>query len=300
MGILLVIGSNLAYSLQSVSTRACSRRHGNSGLVYNAIIAFFAFCFSLVTGLIEGLDFPAEIWLFGLSAGFLYFGGFYYAFKSFQSGPFTLIKLITSFGMMTGILYGIIVRGEKMSVIIGIAIVLIFVAVFFANSDKDGGAQKSKSKIWLVYTLLYMLCNAGIAILQLMQQDRFYKLGEGGVKIPTCNTEFLIIAYATAFISLIVLSLAKDANRMGTILEKCLPFGLAAGSFNAISNLLSLSANHYIAQTIKLPFSTGSSLALGFVIGFIIYRERFTKKQILGLCVGTAAIALLLVYNLLK
>ena len=84
MGILLVFAQQLAYSCQSVSTRACSRRNGNGGLAYNAIIAFFAFCFSLVTGLIEGLSFPSGIWIYGIASGLLYFGGFYYAFKSFQ------------------------------------------------------------------------------------------------------------------------------------------------------------------------------------------------------------------------
>ncbi len=297
MGILLVFAQQLAYSCQSVSTRACSRRNGNGGLVYNAIIAFFAFCFSLVTGLIEGLSFPLGIWIYGIASGLLYFGGFYYAFKSFQSGPFTLIKLITAFGMMTGIIYGIVVRGEKMSVIIAVAIVLIFVAIFFANADKDGDVGQGGSKIWLLYTILYMLCNAGIAILQLMQQDRFYIVNEKGSKIPTCNTEFLIIAYATACISLLVVSLAKDANRMGGILRKCLPFGVAAGSFNAISNLLSLEANRHIEQTIKLPFGTGCSLAIGFVIGFLIYKERLSKRQMFGLVTGVVAVALLLVRN---
>lgn len=300
MGILLVLGSNLAYSLQSVTTRTCSRRNGSGGLVYNVIIALFAFCFSLVTGLVEGLNFNSGIWIFGILGGFLYFGGFYYAFKSFQTGPFTLIKLITSFGMMTGILYGIIVRGEKMSVLIALGILLIFTAVFLVNSGKDDGVnKKSDSKIWLFYTILYMLCNAGIAILQLMQQDRFYVLGENGNKVPTCNTEFLIIAYATACISLLIMCFVKDAKSVGAVFKKCLPFGVAAGSFNALSNLLSLEANRHIAQTIKLPFSTGSSLAIGFIIGFLIYKERFTRKQILGLATGVVAIALLLIRNFL-
>ncbi len=300
MGVLLVLAQNVVHSFESISTRTCSKRHGNGGLAYNAIICFFAFCVALITGITEGLNFPPEIWIFGLISGVFYLGGFYYAFKAFQTGPFTIIKLISAFGMLAGIFYGIIVRNEKITLILISGIVLIFVAIFLTNSDNKKNDKKSSSRFWLIYTLLFMLCNAGIAVLSLMQQDRFYVLSEAGGKVPTCNTEFLIISYAFAFTSLMTISLVKNFAATGIILKKCFPYGVITGGFNALHNLLSLEANRYIEQTIKAPLSTGISLAIGFVIGFIVFKERFSKKQILGLFVGTAAISLLLVYNALK
>lgn len=301
MGVLLIFAQNLVHSLESVSTRTCSKRHGNGGLAYNAIICFFAFCVSLTTGIAEGLDFPPEIWIYGIIGGVFYLGGFYYAFKAFQTGPFTIIKLISAFGMLAGIFYGIIVRNEEINAILISGIVFIFVAIFLTNSDsKKNEEKKPSTKLWLVYTFLFMLCNAGIAILSLMQQDRFYILNDKGGKVPTCNTEFLIICYAVAFLSLITISLVKDFTKTGVILKKCFLYGFITGGFNALHNFLSLEANRYIEQTIKGPLSTGFSLAIGFAIGFIIFKERFSKKQICGLFVGTAAIALLLIYNMLK
>jgi len=301
MGVLLVLAKDIVHSFESISTRACSKKHGNGGLAYNAIICFFALCVSIITGLTEGLNFPAGIWVYGIISGFFYLGGFYFAFLAFQDGPFTIIKLISTFGMLTGIIYGIIARDEKMTVILAIGIVLIFVAIFLTNSAKSDAEQKtSGSKKWLLYTFIFVLCNAGITVISLLQQDKFYIINENGSKIPTCNTEFLIISFATAFIALMVTSLVKDSKKTGGIFKKCLPYGIAAGAFNAISNMLNLEANRHIEQTVKIPLGTGISLAIGFILGFVLYKERFAKKQLCGFAVGVVAIALLLAYNILK
>ena len=129
-----------------------------------------------------------------------------------------------------------------------------------------------------------VLSNALIAIIGKMQHDTF---GD------TYKNEYLIVSFLGAALWLTVLGFLFERRNLRATLRHGTLYGVIAGFFNGINNLLSLVVYNYLAISIVSPMKTGLGMLLSFLIALLVYRERFTRRQWAGAAVGTVAILLM-------
>lgn len=284
MGYLLILAHTLLHLGEGVCVRSYAKNHGSGGMLMNAIIALFASLFFLLTDR-DGFHAPAEMIPLAMINAVLFGAGFYFTFLAFKCGPFGLTKLISSFSLLFAIFYGIFFLEEQPSATTFIGIAAIFAAVVLINhKGGDNTAEGSVSVKWMIYILISTVSNGFIAILTRMQQIKFN---------DTCSNEFQFISIFGSFLLLAVMGLISDRGKLPYILRYGSLYGLVAGICNGAKNLLTLVIYTLLPLSVVSPLKTGFGMVATFVMALLYYKEKYSKRQMIGVCVGVSAVILL-------
>ena len=73
----------------------------------------------------------------------------------------------------------------------------------------------------------------------------------------------------------------------------CLPYTVVNGTVNASLNLLMLIIIGKLPNIVLYPTFSALSMLVSFLLGFVVYKERFTVYQYIGYTMGIASIVLL-------
>ena len=284
IGYILIVLFTILNLGESMIVRAYGKRHGSGGLLMSAITSLFAALFFLVTDK-SGFYVPSEMIPLALINVCLIGAGFYFTFVAYKHGPYGLTRLFSGFYLLFTISYGIIFLKEPTTIMTYVGIVLVIVAMILINYKKeDGGEKKSFSIKWLLCVLISLTANGFIGIITRMQQIRFD---------DACSSEFQFISFGGGFVLLALLGLIVDRDKLGYVMKKGSLYGLGAGVLNGAKNFLTLVIYLYLPLSIISPVKMGLSIIGSFAVAFICYKEKYTKKQLLGVAVGAVAIILL-------
>lgn len=285
MGIFLILAGQISHLVETMIVRARSKKAGSGGFLFNAFISFFSMLLFVVTDK-GGLQFPPKLWLFGLISGCMYAGGFYFMFVALKYGSFGISKLLMTFVAVFPITYGLLFLKEEASVFTYVGICLALAAVFMTNYTK--GTKEPVSKKWVLYMVLTILCNGGIAILTRMQQITFD---------AQCDNEFLILSLGLSFLILLLIGIFQDVikgkQKFMDIVRNDLLYSIGVGATNGLNNLTSVMAYRYLAISVATPLKSGIGIVLGFLVSVLLYKEKFNKMQFAGMAVSLAAVILL-------
>ena len=284
MGYLLIVIFTLLNLGESIAVRTYAKRHGSGGMLMNAIVALFAALFFLVTDT-GGFYAPIEMLPLALINACLFGAGFYFTFISYRIGPFGLTRLLSGFSLLFSIFYGIFSLGEKPSVLTYIGIVAIFASMVLINYKKKGDDdEKGVSLKWFICIMTSVIANGFISILTRMQQIRFN---------DACSNEFQFISIGGSFLILAVLGIILDRDKLPYILKHGSLYGLIGGVFNGAKNFLTLIIYTLLPLSILSPMKTGLNMIATFAMALLYYKERYTKRQMIGVTLGVAAVLLL-------
>lgn len=84
-----------------------------------------------------------------------------------------------------------------------------------------------------------------------------------------------------------------DRDKLGRVIKTGSLYGFGAGILNGAKNFLTLVIYLYLPLSIVSPLKMGLSLVGSFAVAFLMYKEKYTKKQLLGVAIGAAAIIIL-------
>lgn len=273
---------------ESIIVRRYGKRHGKGGMLFNAIICFCALLYCIFTECFKteyAFYFPKELWIYGMISGLFYAIGFYAAYLALKLGSFGLTKLISSFGTLIPITYGIVFLKEPTTAFTFISITLILISLFLTkyqkNTDPDAPVITFK---WVVSIVTFVLANAGISIVAKSQQLRFATM---------CSNEYLAISYTIAAVLLLVLTAFYERSSFRTVLKNGIVYGVFAGLLNGLKNILVILTYLYVPISIVSPVKTALGLVISFVISVIFYKESFTKRQLIGVAIGIIAVLLI-------
>ena len=280
MGTLLIAISLLVHQAEAVVVKEYGHRRESGGTFFNGIICFFSMFFFIVTDK-NGFYFPPKLFVYGVISCFAYAGGFYFMYLALKLGSYAHTKLVSSISGLVIIIYGIVFLNEESSFVTWIAVFLIFLSVFMMNYS--GKTKERVNLKWLFFVLLTVVTNCVIGITKREQQLRFN--GE-------CDNEFMIISLLGAFVFLFVYGFAQEKEKLKTALKDGMLFGAVAGAFNGASNLLSLIVYNFVPISVVSPVTTGGGLVLSFVVSSLLYKERFTLRQIISAVIGVIALVL--------
>ncbi len=282
MGYLLIILKTVANIGESVLIKKYNAKHSAGGMFFTGILSLFALAFFLVSDK-NGFSFPAEMLPYSIAFGFIYCVSYFLTFVALACGPFTLSMLIISYSLVFPILYGIIFLHEPVSVFTCIGFILLMISLFFLRENKDEKEKKNSAK-WLAAIIIVMLGNGVLAIIQKVQQLKFNN---------ECNNEFMIIGLAVSASVLLAGGIIKDRKQLKEIIRYGIPYAGTAGVANGINNLLTIAVNNLLPLSIVSPVCSGMKIVVSFLSATILFKEKYMKRQIIGVGIGVIALVFL-------
>ena len=255
-----------------------------SSLVSAAAVAGICLCAS-------GISVPSmfTVWMgivFGIATALCAI----FNMKALECGPLSYTKIIISCSMIIPALAGMLFfEEEAISAWQYIGIMCMVVSFVCAVDKKD---EKSGASFrWLFFCLGAFAFCGSVGIMQKIHQSSAYKK-EFGV--------FLIIAFmASAMLSLCAAFACrvKTGERI-TLLDAGQRKGfwgitLACGIGIAFCNAINIYLSGVIDAILLFPVLNGGSMLLTSAAGFLLWKEKFSRKQYVGLALGILAIFLL-------
>ena len=282
MGYLLITVFSLLNLGEGIVVKKYASKHGSGGMIMNAVIALFSFCFFLVTDK-GGFTAPSAMIPLAIINSLFYAAGFYLTFVAYRCGSFGLTRLISSFSLLFTIFYGLFFLDEKASLPTYIGIALILAAMVLINYKKSEEKNPISLK-WLLCITVSTVANGFIGIMTRYQQIRFDN---------ACSNEFLIISLGGAFVLLTALGIVTDRKRLSYIMRNGMLYGATAGLFNGAKNLATVFIYLYLPLSTVSPMITGLGIFLTFLTSLVFYKEKYTKPQLVGVALGATAVILL-------
>lgn len=216
-----------------------------------------------------------------------------YSFTSLQAykfGPYGYTLVIVCLSTVLTSLSGFLFWNEPFSAYKIVGITLMVFCFIFAVENKKDDHKKANLK-WFLLCLASMLLSASTGLLQKVHQKSQYK-GE--------LMGFLVVAFlfSTLLYSIIYLCLRKKGDRIVPISGKkellnfLLPT-ICVGVLYALQNCLNLYLSGVVDSALMFPIVNGVPLMGGIIVSFVLFKERLSKKQLVGLCIGVIAIVFL-------
>ena len=211
--------------------------------------------------------------------------------KALEIGPMSYTTIIVSCSTLMSALSGAIFWNEKLAWAHIVGLVLMLVSFALSIEKKEG--EKKSSVTWLILCMIAFLMTGMIGIMQKIHQSSAHK--------EELNS-FLIVAFLTSFV-LSVCLLCYTKHRDGTLhfrFEKpdrktLLFFGILVGSgiCAAVNNKLNLYLSGIIPSAVFFPIVNGGNLILTTIVAVILFRERLSKTQWIGVGAGILSVLFL-------
>ena len=283
MWIVFAFGSAVFAGLTAILAKCGIRKTDSDAAtaIRTIVVLIFSWIMVMITGSIGIIgSLSSKTWIFLVLSGIATGASWLCYFKALQFGDVNKVVPIDKSSTILTIILAFIFLGEPITLVKGISVVLIGVGTFMMIQKKETADEPEKPKgcSWLIYALLSTVFASLTAILG--------KVGIEGVEsnlgtaIRTCVV--LVMAWVVVFVKGKQHTIREiPKNELGFI---CLS-GLATGG----SWLCYYRALHDGMASVVVPIDK-LSILVSIAFSYIVFRERLTKKAVVGLClivVGT-------------
>ena len=287
MWILFAFGSAVFAGLTSILAKCGIRKTDSDAAtaIRTIVVLVFSWIMMLITGSIGTISsLSSKTWMFLILSGITTGVSWLCYFKALQLGDVNKVVPIDKSSTILTIILAFIFLGEPITLVKGIAVVLIGIGTFMMIQKKEtvDELEKPKGGSWLIYALLSTVFASLTAILG--------KVGIAGVEsnlgtaIRTCVV--LVMAWVVVFVKGKQHTIREiPKNELGFI---CLS-GLATGG----SWLCYYRALHDGMTSVVVPIDK-LSILVSIAFSYIVFRERLTKKAVVGLCLNVAGTLIML------
>lgn len=210
---------------------------------------------------------------------------------AFSTGKMTLTVIINNFSMLLpiGVSYYMFNEPLGFMKIIGILLALVSLVLVTSKGKKDTISKKSDNILWLVFMVLVFLSNGFISVNQ-----KIYSKIAPNLQI----FDFVAIAYISAtVISVVILIVIRFLNnqKKSNLSSKMLISGASAGVIIGIFQCLNTYAASVIDGAVLYSSYNCVTSILSAAVGRILFKERLSKKQFVGVIIGILCIVFLCV-----
>ena len=266
-------------TVQGYLSRGNIKNVTDSVLANCVIFAFASIIFA--SGLRNGINIEVVGYaaMFGiLSVSFQTF----YAL-SLKTGPFSTTTMLVNLSMVLPIVFSIIFYNEKVTITKVIGFILC-VGALFLNVKNDG--KKANLK-WLIYVTLTFFSTGFLTIVQRV----FSRTPLGGNK-----EQFIFFGYLISFVLAYIIFFVREKTvheRTFKLNKKTVPLAFFIAVGLGVYHFFYTYANSFIDAIILAPSVSGLATMFQTVSGRVIFKEKFTARQIVSICIGIAAIVLI-------
>lgn len=278
----------LGYGLMalSVSAKVLFKALGNlsskrflvtNGDFYRCNLLITVICFILFTvlAITDGISFFSVF--LGILFGVVTLLNNTYYLRALSKGPMNITDLIATSSMLIPTMSGVFLFNEKFSVIRLLATCFLIFFIYLTLKPTSDGEKVNKR--WLWYCLIAFLTQGAIGVMQKLHQNSIYKNELFG---------FLAVAFFTSFLFSIFVSRKNETS--GKLTTKQFLVILIQGICMFLMHFLNLKLSGLFPSQFFFPVSAGSGIILVLLISAVIFKEKLTKKQLIGLIGGFAAI----------
>ncbi len=240
----------------------------------NYLFCFFMFFILMLKSGISPYSFLLGI-LFGIITAFCNT----YKMLALSKGPMHITILITTSSMIIPALSGFFMFGEPISLP---KLIFVGILIFFIYLSPDKKSDGIINKKWFFYSLITFILMGIIGIMQKVHQNSSYKNELSG---------FLASAF---FVSILFsLYLAKRNKRSVNFRKKHYLLALVCGICTFLMNFLNLKLSGLLPSQLFFPLVNGGAIVITSFVSFILFKEKLSRLQLIGLTGGIASLILI-------
>ena len=223
------------------------------------------------------------VWIYAAMAAIFTIGYQMFYTKALSVGNVSLTVLAVNFSMVINVIASYIFFDEKISAVRLVAIIMMIISFVVCNGTTE---VKISEKKRLVYAGVAMLTNSCASVVQ-----KFF--GESSYSDE--NRAFISCIYLmAALMSSVIYSIAKKNSQKTFKLNfDVIKYAVAVGVSLALYQLFFTYGLVHIDGTFLFPAQTGGTMLLSTLSGIVIFKDKFTRKQIVGIILGFIALILM-------
>lgn len=286
MPYLYLILAVVTCSSSSVCGKLFQRQSGerrDSGVFYNFVLMISVF---VGWGVLFATapTFDAGVLVYSLLFATCYAACQFGTIHALKHGPATLTALFNSLSLILTAIWGLIFWGADLTVFVALGLALVISSITLCVYSK-GKEEKSISPRWLFYVTLAFVGNAGCSIVQRTQQMQYE--GQHGNMLMLFATGLCAVLY-------LILFARSDKSDTRVMLKRSWWVPVCAGVCNLILNLMAiLMASTDLSPSLIYPVIGVGGLSIVTVFSLLVFKEKMTVRQWLGVAVGAVAVVLL-------
>jgi len=186
-------------------------------------------------------------------------------------GPMNITLLVTTSSMIIPTLSGVFFEEHFSPMkLLAVAILIVFI---YISLDKGNDAKTNKK--WILYCTLAFIFQGTVGVLQKVHQTSIYREEVSG---------FLFMAFICSLLYNRIR--IKGGTKNLSFSKKNIFLAFVCGLCTFCMNFLNLKLSGLLPSQLFFPVVNGSAIILSSVVSVIIFKERPTKKQVIGLVGG--------------
>lgn len=156
------------------------------------------------------------------------------------------------------------------------------------EQNETDGENKKRGGLWIIPAVLSMLASGVIGVVQKIHQTSAYK-GELFAFL------FISFIFATAFSLTVSVIMAKKRKTVfrSMLTKPAVLSSICNGVTSGGVNILNLYLAGALPSMVFFPIYNGGVIIAGLILGIIVYKEKITKYDMIGLAAGVAGILLI-------
>lgn len=288
--LLFLLGSILSSTIIALVFKAFERYEVDN---FQAIVVNYLVC--VVVGSLLIWDFPVEpgfireTWFpVALILGTIFISTFYMVALTVQNFGVTVAVVLQKMSIILSVIFAIWMYNESADALKITGIILALIAVVLTNISPNAKEEKVQNRTLLTLLIpayVFFACGAIEALLLYTERDLLD--GSGGIR-------FTILIFATAGILGLIFLIIKIIQGKTTIKSKHIIGGIALGIPNFFSvYFLVLVLGRGVDGSIIFPINNISIIVLAAILAWIIFKEKLSTINIIGILVAVISIVLM-------
>lgn len=227
----------------------------------------------------------ATVLIWGLLYGITQALFIFFKAQAMSTGSVSITTLIGNSSLLVSIFVSMILWNEKVSFwdVIGLIVLCIGIAL---STYKNSGEQYGPK--WKIYVVFFFLSAAGVGIV-------FKAFGK---IVNTEYTSSMMLVSAIVMALFYLLCVLKNSDIKPQIeplfpKKKFILYAVGAGALSCLYNRLNITTSGILDAIIFFPAFNGGTIILSSILSILIFKEKLTKKQILGIILGVIAICII-------
>ncbi len=294
----------VAIAVMRVAQKICSKkvsllvdneiRFFHYGGYYQAVSALFALITLCFVGF-YGFNLPTL--LCALASAVLFAVDLYSSIEAIKGATLVVCNLFALGGMFLPCVLGIFLFDEPMGLWQWLGLVVFLSSIYFISAKAGGSKEK---KPFTLKTLLMLIISFTVNGLVMIVQKYFGLLVvNGNVAMFSALTFGLnaLILYACMAVACWINAKKKPAEGvLPKRLERLSPKMLLYGAVLALAlftiNQLVTTMTKTVSSAVLFPVSSAISILITCIVGVVVFKEKLTVKNIVGIVLATASIVM--------
>ena len=280
MAYLLIIINVFAGLAEGVFIKQYNAKHAHGGFLFTGIVSLFAMLYFVFTDK-GGFELVPSLLPYALISGLIYCIASLLTYVALACGSFAMSMLVLSYSIVFSIGYGVIFLNETFTAFSIVGFVLLLVSLYLTRGSSLGGKLSLK---WIVCIVISTVANGLYGIVIRMQQIRFDN---------AYDNECMALCLGFSAVILFAIGIFTDGRYIKEIAKTAIPYAFGSGIINGFRNMLSIVVYTLIPFSMSSALTSGMKIVISFLVSFLLFRERFLKRQVVGVIVGAVALVFL-------